>query len=130
MSSSVREFIAEQERILEAIGQIRTMEHGTLSQQVYPERAKRNAGSGAVGPYGLWQGTVKGKRFGKRVSGNEAEQLKAGIARRHTFRALCEKYEELCCRLAALERQGADVGEALKKGLKSQSNKAKKLRGS
>jgi len=125
MVTSMQQIVERQEEILESIGQIRLMERGTVSRQTYTERAKRKDGKGAVGPYLLWQGTVKGKRFGKRLSGPEAERVEAGIVQRHAFEALCEEYVELSCRLSAADGEGASE-EALKKGLKSRSSKAKR----
>ena len=126
---SPQQIVNRQDEILQTIGRIRLMRRGTLSRQTYPGRAKRNNGQGAVGPYCLWQGTVGGKRFGKRVSGVEAKRVEEEIAQRHTFEALCEEYVELSCRLAALEGEGASWEQALKKGLKSRSSKAGKSNG-
>lgn len=107
-----------QDEILKAMGSIRRMRRGTLTHQTYPDRAHRKEGQGAVGPYGLWQGTVAGKRFGKRVSGVEAQDIEEGIAQRHAFSALAEEYVALSCSLAALEQGQAPASEeALKKGL-------------
>lgn len=125
MSMSTQQIVERQEEILKSMSRIRLMERGTVSRQRYADRAKRKDGEGAVGPYCLWQGTVHGKRFGKRLSGREAEQVEAGIARRHAFEALCEEYVELSCRLSAAD-DGGKSEEAVKKGLKSRSSKAKK----
>lgn len=129
MTRSAQQITKRQNEILEAIGRIRVMRRGTLSRQAYAERAKRKNGKGATGPYCLWQGTVGGRRFGKRVSGAEAKHIEQGIAQRHAFEALCEEYAELSCRLAALEGQKPDWEQTAKKGLKSQSSKAGKSRG-
>ncbi len=129
MVMSAQQIVKRQDEILEALARIRVMERGTLCWQRYPERAKRRGGKGAVGPYGLWQGTVGGKRFGRRIAGAEAERVNEAIAQRHAFESLCEEYTELGCRLAALGREGATLEQALKKGLKSQSNRARKSDG-
>ena len=126
MSMSAQQIINRQDQILQAISRIRVMRRGTLSQQTYRQRAKRNNGKGAVGPYFLWQGTIKGKRFGQRVSAAEAERVKEGIEQRQAFKALCQEYVELSCQLAALDSQGEDRAQALKKGLKSRSKRAGK----
>lgn len=114
MSISTQQIIERQEEILKHMSQIRLMERGTVTPQRYTERARRKEGKGAVGPYYLWQGTVKGKRFGKRLSGPEAERVEAGIARRHSFEALCEEYVELSCQLSAAGGSG-ESEEAIKK---------------
>ena len=132
MSHSANQIVQRQDEIIRAISRIRTMRRGTLSQQSYPQRARRRGGHGAVGPYMLWQGTVKGKRFGKRVSGPEAERVQEGIVQRHAFEALCEEYVALSCELAALvdlgEAQAQGEANQTKKGLKSRSSKAGKSR--
>lgn len=126
MVLSAQEIAEKQESILQKIAQIRVMQRGTVSRQTYPERAKRNEGEGAVGPYFVWQGTVNGERFGKRISGPEALRVEEGIAQRHAFEALCEEYVELSCQLAARINQGDACEERIKKKPKSPSNRAKR----
>lgn len=122
---STHQIVERQEEILNRMSEIRLMERGTVTSQQYAERARRKGGEGAVGPYFLWQGTVNGKRFGKRLSGSEAQRVEAGIARRHAFKELCEEYIELSCQLSAAGG-GGEWEEVLKKGLKSRLNRAKK----
>ena len=129
MVMTLQEIDARQDEILKALGEIRDMARGTLTWQVYPKRAKRRQGAGAVGPYGLWQGTVHGERFAKRVKGAEAEHVNAGIERRHAFEVLCKEYVDLACQRALLQREAAASEEAVKKGLKSQSSRAWKPSG-
>lgn len=126
MPSSAQEIVRKQEEVLRAMSRIRTMCRGTVSRQNYPERSKRKDGRGAVGPYCLWQGTIDGKRFGKRISGPEAQCVEKGIAQRHDFEALCEEYVALSCQLEAMQRDASVSEEALKKGLKLRSKGAQK----
>lgn len=126
MLLSAKEIAEKQENILQKMAQIRLMQRGTVSWQSYPDRAVRNDGHGAVGPYGLWQGTVNGKRFGKRISGPEALRVEEGIVQRHAFEALCEEYVDLGCQLAERLAQGEVSRERVKKKPKSPSNRAKK----
>ena len=127
MSMSMEQIMRRQNEVLEAMAQVRSMRRGNLSQQTYPHRAKRKNGKGAVGPYGLWQGTFGGKHFSKRVSGDEAQRVEKDIARRREFEVLCDEYVELSCQLAALKCENKDRDEALKKGLKSRSKKTRKF---
>jgi hypothetical protein len=129
MPMSPEQIVRRQDEILKAMSKVRLMQRGTLSRQAYPERATRRDGNGVVGPYCLWQGTVGGKRFGKRLSGAQAKRVEEGIAQRHAFEALCEEYVELSCRLAALEDKGGAWELALKKRRKSRSSKARKSNG-
>jgi len=126
MLLSAKQIAEKQESILHDMAQIRVMQRGTVSWQSYPERADRNEGQGAVGPYGLWQGTVNGRRFGRRISGPEALRIEEGIAQRHAFEALCEEYVDLGCQLAARESEGDASRERVKKKPKSPSSRAKK----
>jgi hypothetical protein len=129
MSNSAKQLAKKQNEILQAMSRIRVMRHGTLSKQTYPERAQRKDGQGAVGPYWIWQGTVEGVRFGKRVSGTQAERLQEGIAQRHAFGALCEEYVDLGCKLADLADAGETEVERIKKGLYSPSSAPRKSPG-
>jgi len=126
MSMSAQEIVKRQDEVLQHISRIRFMRRGSISRQTYADRTQRNEGKGAVGPYYLWQGTVAGKRFGKRLSAQQAQAVEAEIALRHEFEALCEEYVELSCQLAALKSEDTASQEAVKKGLKSRSSKAKK----
>ena len=123
---SAKEITEKQELILQKMAQIRVMQRGTVSSQSYPERAKRNEGDGAVGPYFVWQGTVNGVRFGRRISGPEALRVEEAISKRHAFEALCEEYVDLSCQLAARGNQGEVSLERVKKKPRSPSNRAKR----
>ena len=129
MSKSAKQIANKQDDILRAMSRIRVMRRGTLSQQTYAERAHRKDGKGAVGPYMLWQGSVEGVRFGKRVSGAQAERVKEGIAQRHAFGALCEEYIALGCELADLVDAGEAEAERIKRGLNSHSSAMRKSPG-
>ena len=80
----------------------------------------------ASGPYFLWQGFRGGKHFGKRVSAQQAEQVKHEIETRRQFEQLCEEYVRLGEALATGERARTKQDESLKKGLKSRSKQARK----
>lgn len=126
MLLSAKEIADKQKSILQKMAQIHVMQRGTVSRQTYPERAKRNEGDGAVGPYFVWQGTVNGVRFGRRISGPEALRVEEGIVQRHAFEALCDEYVDLGCQLAERLAQGEVSQERVKKKPKSPSNRAKR----
>jgi len=108
----------KQDDLLEQMGRIRVMRRGTVSQQHYPQRRKRRAGKGATGPYFIWQGYLNGKRFGRRVSGAEAQQLAEAIAQRQRFERLCAEYEALGEAMAEKMRQPPHEADAAKKVLR------------
>ena len=91
------------------------MRRGTLSQQQYSERRVRKAGAGVDGPYYVWQGTVGGKHFSRRVKAQEAQNFRQGIEARLRFKELCEKYVMLGETLEELDAQQADTSGGLKK---------------
>ena len=115
MSKAAQQIARQQDEILHAMSRIRVMRRGTVSHQTYPQRAKRKDGNGAVGPYAIWQGSVDGAHFGKRVSGAQAQRVQEDIVQRHAFETLCEQYVTLSCQLAALADAGDAEAERVKK---------------
>jgi hypothetical protein len=114
-----------QDAILEQMGKFRTMFRGTVSEQQYAQRRARKEGEGATGPYFVWQGSIDGKHFSRRVSGQRAQQLREGIQARHRFEQLCAQYIELGEAHAALALEG-EPSNALKKTPKSPSKPTRK----
>lgn len=129
MAGKNQDVAQRQRQLLAEMEQIRLMRRGSLSRQHYPQREKRQGGQGASGPYFLWQGYVKGQRFGVRVSAQEAPEVASEIEARHRFEDLCAEYVALGEALAEEKRRGAKTKHELKKGLKSRSNRARKSRG-
>lgn len=126
MDTRIQQVEQQQDALMEQMRSIRVMRRGTLSEQYYTARCARKGGEGAVGPYFLWQGSINGKHFSRRVNASEAEHVKAGIEARHHFERLCAQYVELGEALAAHSQQNNESVEAIKKGLKSRSKRAKK----
>jgi len=120
----------QQRALLEEMGRIRVMRRGTLSQQRYAQRQTRRGGQGASGPYFLWQGYVQGKRFGRRVGADEAQTMRAEIEARRRFEQLGAQYIALGEQLAERQAARGASDEALKKGLKPRSSRARKSGGS
>ena len=117
-----------QEQVLEAMAGIEVMRRGTVSRQEYRARRRHKGGRGAVGPYFLWQGSVNGERFGKRVGVDEAERFIQEIEQRRRFERLAAEYIELGEAMAQARHLDSAQTRQLKKGLKSRSNKAGKSR--
>ena len=126
MDATSREIQRQQNALLDQMRTLRVMRRGTLSHQEYPERRARKQGAGASGPYFLWQGFRGGKHFSKRVSAQQAEQVRHEIETRRQFEQLCEEYVRLGEALATGERARTEQDESLKKGLKSRSKQARK----
>lgn len=115
--------------ILGEMAGIRSLERATLSEQMMrvPQKGKKE---GVLrGPYYVlarWQG---GKTRSRRVGREELERVRRDVANRERFLALSEEFMDLTQRLGEVERKADAEQEALKKGLKSRSNKAGKSLG-
>ena len=109
------------------IGPIRK---GTISEQYVPvvkagqpTRAKR-------GPYWILTTKKNGKTVSVRLRTPEAiARAREAIANQHELARLFHEFEELTERQGVLERETGASEEALKKGLKSRSNRARTSRG-
>ena len=126
MDAATREIERQQNALLDQMRTLRVMRCGTLSRQEYAQRLARKQGTGASGPYFVWQGFRSGKHFSKRVSALDAEQAKQEIETRRQFERLCEEYVRLGEELATHERARTKQDESLKKGLESRSKQARK----
>ena len=82
------------------------------------------------GPYPVLTWKVKGKTHSLRLkSPEELTWAESAVANHRRFSALCREYEELGERIAhelRSPREDKGVAEALKKGLKSRSRRARK----
>lgn len=126
MDAVTREVEQQQNALLDQMRTLRVMRRGTLSRQEYSQRRARKQGTGASGPYFVWQGSHSGKHFSKRVSAQEAEQVKHEIETRQQFERLCEEYVRLGEALATREGARTQQDGALKKGLKLRSKQARR----
>jgi len=128
MQQTIEQIEQRQDAVVEQMSRIRVMRRGTVSEQHYQGRRKRKGGTGASGPYYIWQGYVNGKRFSQRVSATEVERIKQEIEQRRRFERLCAEYVGLGEALAQAGHEQVDQFDGVKKGLKSRSNRAGKLR--
>ena len=126
MDATAREIQRRQNALLDQMRTLRVMRRGTVSHQEYLQRRARKQGAGASGPYFVWQGFRNGKHFSKRVSAQQAEQVKHEIETRRQFEQLCEEYVRLGEALAMREGARTKQDESLRKGLKSRSKQARK----
>jgi hypothetical protein len=117
------------EEILKAMGNIRSIEPAALSEQMLAVRHKGKKEAVLRGPYYVLSRWVDGKNRSRRVKQDELEQVKGDVANYAHFVALCEEFVDVTHRLGELEREEVPAEEALKKGLKSRSNRARKSNG-
>lgn len=113
--------------IVEQMLAMRSMRPGSVSEQYLTRKKQGTQQSAKFGPYYVWC-RYNGERYvSKRLhSPEEVAQAYQDVANHKRFIALCKELEELTERLGELERQQAASDEAVKKGLKSRSRKARK----
>ena len=117
------------EQIVEQVRAIRSMELGTLNEQMLPVRHKDKQQPVLRGPYYVLSRRENGKTRSHRVGKDELERVQRNVANRKEFEALCAEFKELTRELGELEREPSAADEAVKKGLKPRSNKAQKSNG-
>jgi len=112
--------------IIGQLGQIRSMELGTLNEQMLPVRHKGSPEPVMRGPYYVLARWVDGKTRSRRVAKDELEQVRHDVDNRKQFDALCAEFKELTHELGVLEREQQGITEEVKKKPRRRSNKASK----
>ena len=116
-------------QIIEEMARIRSLERATLTKQMLRVKHKGKRKPVLRGPYYVLARWENGKTRSRRVRGEELERLKRDVANHERFMALCEEFMDLTQRLGELERDEAASVQAVKKGLKWPSSRAKKSGG-
>jgi hypothetical protein len=128
--SEYGELEARRETLLSQMQLIQSMKRGTLS--IRPQKVRRKGQKEPVllGPYPLFVRTEGKRSVGRRLhSPQEVAQVREDIAAYERFMGLCKEFAQVTERLGELERIETPLGERLKKGLKSRSNRTRKSRG-
>ena len=116
--------------LLGELGKIRTLRKGSLSEQWFASVRDGKKTKQMRGPYFVWTCKEHNKTVSERIRGGEAlARARQDEANYKRFRELCREYESVAQELGALEREQGASEEALKKGLKPRSSKARKSRG-
>jgi len=107
---------------------IRSLHPGNINEQYV--RATRDGKPVTRGPYPVLCWREGKKVLSERLSTPEqVAQAQQDVSNHKRFKNLCREFESLTRQLGKAQRQEAASQEAVKKGLKSRSNKAGKLRG-
>jgi len=117
------------ERRKELVAQLlemRSLVRGALSEQYLKVPQKDREEPALRGPYYVLSRSVKGRTRSNRVKQKEAERVRQDVSNYKRFEAVCAELAALTEQLGDLEREASASKEALKKGLKSRSNKVKK----
>ena len=112
--------------ILEELAGIRSLKQATLKEQMLPVKHKGKKEPVLRGPYYVLARWENGKTRSRRVRAGEVEQVRKDVDNHRRFKALCKELAELTEQLGHLERECGASEEALKKGLKSKSRKARR----
>lgn len=116
--------------VLAQMESIRSVERATLKEQMLPVKHKDKDKPVLRGPYAVLVRSVNGKTKSRRVPSGELPQVRQDAENHKRLKALMEEFTVLTERLGQLEREQAASEEAVKKGVKSPSNKTRKSRGS
>jgi len=125
----VEQLQARREQIVAEMLQIRSVVRGALTEQFLPVPHKGKKQPVMRGPYYVLSRSDKGRTRSCRIGKGQARQVQQDVDNYKHLEALCREFTALTERLGELEREQAASGEALKKGLKSRSNKAGKSSG-
>lgn len=112
--------------ILEQLAQIRSMEPGTLKEQMLKVKHKGSSEPVLRGPYYVLAQWVDGKTRSRRVGKDELDQVQRDVDNRKRFDALCAEFKELTHELGQLEREQQGSTEEVKKKPRRRSNRARK----
>lgn len=113
--------------VLDEMERIRSMCRGTVAEQFLKVPHKGKKDPVLRGPYYVFVRKEQGQNRSVRLTTPEqVEQARGDVERYRRFKQLCREFEELTEQLGVLERKATASEEALKKGLKSRSNKAGK----
>ena len=123
----VQQLELRREQVLQELGAIRSLRKGNLNEQWVPVVRKGKKTEKLRGPYFVWSRKVGGRSVSERLRDPQAVALaRQDAANYRRFRQLCEELERTIAELGQAEREDAASKEALKKGRKSRSNKARK----
>lgn len=121
-----------QEAIMQEMASVRFMQRGSISQQRLPRR-RAGAETGQMrGPYPVLTWKERGKTRSLRLkTPEEVVWAETAVANQRRFAALCREYEELGGGIARQLRDAQEPAamEAVKKGLKPRSRRARKSSG-
>ena len=122
---SIASLQARREEIAQELLAMHSMRRGSINEQYV--KGKRAGKTVTRGPYPVLCWREGKKVVSERLSSPEQlEQARQDVANYKRFKELCKELEALTRRLGELMQETDAAAEALKKGLKSRSRKARK----
>lgn len=125
--NTIAELEQRRRELLQEMESIRAMRRGTVAEQFLKGQVKGKKEPVERGPYFVFVRKVDGKSQSQRLrSPEEVQRTRQEVCNYRRFEQLVKEFAELTERLGELDSEQSASEEALKKGLKSRSNKAKK----
>jgi len=125
--NTIREIEDRRAQILSQMQALRSMCKGTLAKQMLKVKHKGKDQPVLRGPYYVLVQKAGGKTQSKRLTTPEQiRRAEQDVANHKRFVELCTEFARLTQQLGEAERQQGLEQEALKKGLKSPSNRTPK----
>ena len=123
----IQELESRRKEVLHKLAAIRSLRKGTLNEQWFPVVRNGKKTKKLRGPYFVWSYKVGKKTVSERLKDEQGIALaRQDAANYRRFRELCGELEKLIAELGQAERQQTASEEAVKKGLKSRSSRARK----
>ncbi len=123
----IQELESRRKEVLRELAAIRSLRKGNLNEQWFPVVRNAKKTKKLRGPYFVWSYKVGKKTVSERLKDEPGIALaRQDAASYRRFRELCGELEKLIAELGEAERQETASEEAVKKGLKSRSSRARK----
>ncbi len=123
----IQDLETRRKEVLQELAAIRSLRKGNLNEQWFPIVRNGKKTKKLRGPYFVWSYKVGKKTVSERLKNEQRIALaRQDAANYRRFRELCGELEKLIAELGEAERQESASHEALKRGLKSQSSRARK----
>ena len=125
--NKLQQIETQRKSIVEELLAIRSLRKGSVNEQWFPVVRDGEKTEELRGPYYVHSYKVGKKTVSERLKDDAAlKQARAGADNCRRFKTLCGELEGLTRQLGELERQDEAGEEAVKKGLKSRSSRARK----
>lgn len=125
----MKAMMEQQQAIMQEMASVRFMQRGSISQQRVPSRRGGKETGRMRGPYPVLTWKEGGKTRSLRLkTPEEVIWAETAVANHRRFAALCLEYQTLGEQIAHELRAAPEAAalEAVKKGLKSRSNRTRK----
>ena len=126
MDNAISKVLVRRQEVVQKLLELRCLERGALSEQYVTRSGPPGQPAVKRGPYFVLSRWEDGRNRSRRVKREEVAQVRQDLANYESFMALCHELEDLTRQLGVLERKAAASEEAIKKGLKSRSNRVRR----